>query len=64
MYIHTSAKQARRFKAREDRLMLEICGKAAGHMIKLGSYCAMNPLALNNKNKKILPVFWKHNLKA
>jgi hypothetical protein len=24
----------------------------------------MNPLALNNKNKKILPVFWKHNLKA
>jgi hypothetical protein len=44
--------------------MLELCGKAAGHMIKPGAYCAMNPHTLNKKNKKILPVFWKHNLKA
>jgi hypothetical protein len=64
MYIHTSAKQAPGFKAREERQMLELCGNAARQMIKPGTYRAMNPRALNKKNKKILPVFWKHNLKA
>jgi hypothetical protein len=66
MYIHTSAKQAPGFKAWKDRLTMELCGNAAGQMIKSGTYCALNFLAPNNRNKnnKILPIFWQHNLKA
>jgi len=64
-YIHRSAKQAPGFKAWKDRLTLVLCGNAAGYMIKRGVvYRAKNPRAFKNKNKKILPVFWQHNLKA
>lgn len=33
-YIHKSARQAPGFKAMKDRLILVLCGNAAGHMIK------------------------------
>ena len=63
-YIHKSAKQTPGFKAWKDRLTLVLCGNEAGHMIRPGVvYRAKNPRALK-KNKKSLPVFWQHNLKA
>jgi len=64
-HMHKSAKQAPVFRAWKDRLTLVLCGKAARHMIKPGVvYCKKNVRALRNKNKKFLPVFWQHNLKA
>jgi hypothetical protein len=63
LYIHTSV-EAPGFKAWEEGLMLEICGNADRYMIQPDPYCAMNPHTLNNKNKKLLPVFLKHDLKS
>ena len=63
--MHKSAKQMPGFKAWKDRLTPVLCGNAAGHIIKPGTvYLAKNLYALNNKNKKFLPIFWQHNLKA
>ena len=45
-------------------MTLLLCGNTARHMIKPSVvYHAKNPHALK-KNKKFLPVFWQHNLKA
>jgi len=63
-YIHKSAKLAPGFKAWKDRLMLVLCGNAARLVIKPGIYRVKNPRTLKNKNKKFLPIFWQHNLKA
>ncbi|XP_064111482.1 tigger transposable element-derived protein 1-like [Macrobrachium nipponense] len=53
------------FKAQKDRVILLMCGNAAGFMLKPGLiYKAANPRALKNKNKALLPVFWMHNPKA
>ncbi|KFD66060.1 hypothetical protein M514_21736 [Trichuris suis] len=64
-YIRKSAKRGPGFKAFEDRVTLVLCGSAAGRMIKPRViYGAKNPRAINNKNKKHLPVFWQHNRNA
>ena len=52
-YSHKSAKQAPGFKAWKDKLMLVLCGNAAGHMIKPDIvYRAKNPCGLKKKKKK------------
>ncbi|KAM9365930.1 tigger transposable element-derived protein 1-like [Pholidichthys leucotaenia] len=53
------------FKAHKDRVTLLMCGNAAGFMLKPGLiYKALNPRALKNKNKALLPVYWMSNKKA
>ncbi|XP_067133880.1 tigger transposable element-derived protein 1-like [Centruroides vittatus] len=53
------------FKAHKDRVTLLMCGNAAGFMLKPGLiYKSLNPRALKNKNKALLPVYWMHNKKA
>ncbi|XP_068204631.1 tigger transposable element-derived protein 1-like [Palaemon carinicauda] len=53
------------YKAHKDRVTLIICGNAAGFMIKPGLiYKAKIPRVLKNKNKAILPVYWKSNAEA
>ncbi|KFD63304.1 hypothetical protein M514_24484, partial [Trichuris suis] len=64
-YTYKSAKRASGFKAFKDRVTLALCGNAEGHMIKPGLvYRAKNTHAIQNKNKKHLPVFWQHNRNA
>lgn len=49
-------------KAQKDRVMLLMCGNAAGFILKPGlPHNAANPRALKNKNKHLLPVFWMSN---
>ncbi|KAM9332718.1 tigger transposable element-derived protein 1-like [Pholidichthys leucotaenia] len=53
------------FKAHKDRVTLLMCGNAAGFMLKPGLiYKSLNPRALKNKNKALLPVYWMSNKKA
>ncbi|KAM9364931.1 tigger transposable element-derived protein 1-like [Pholidichthys leucotaenia] len=53
------------FKAHKDRVTLLMCGNAAGFMLKPGLiYKSLNPWALKNKNKALLPVYWMSNKKA
>ena len=53
------------FKAHKDRVTLVMCGNAAGFMLKPGLiYKSLNPRALKNKNKTLLPVYWMSNKKA
>ncbi|XP_068239656.1 tigger transposable element-derived protein 1-like [Palaemon carinicauda] len=53
------------FKAHKDRVTLLMCRNAVGFMLKPGLiYKSMNPRALKNKNKVLLPVFWMSNKKA
>ncbi|XP_068223545.1 tigger transposable element-derived protein 1-like [Palaemon carinicauda] len=48
-------------KAHKDRVTLLTCGNAADFMIKASLiYKSLNPLALKNKNKTLLPVYWMH----
>ncbi|XP_064089935.1 tigger transposable element-derived protein 1-like [Macrobrachium nipponense] len=53
------------FKAHKDRVTLLMCGNAAGLMLKPGLiYKSLNPHALKNKNKALLPVYWMSNKMA
>ena len=50
--------KAPRFKAQKDHVTLVSCGSAAGFMLKSGLvYKAVNPRALKDKNKNLLPVY-------
>ncbi|XP_064116376.1 tigger transposable element-derived protein 1-like [Macrobrachium nipponense] len=52
-------------KAHKDRVTLLMCGNATGFMLKPGLiYKLLNPRALKNKNKALLPVYWMSNKKA
>ncbi|XP_068222864.1 tigger transposable element-derived protein 1-like [Palaemon carinicauda] len=51
--------------AHKDRVTLLMCGNAAGFMVKPSLiYKSLNPQALKNKNKALLPVYWMSNKKA
>ncbi|XP_064100910.1 tigger transposable element-derived protein 1-like [Macrobrachium nipponense] len=53
------------FKAHKDRVTLIMCGNAAGFMLKPGLiYRDKNAVALKNKNKALLPMYWMHNSKT
>ncbi|XP_070614248.1 tigger transposable element-derived protein 1-like [Erythrolamprus reginae] len=64
-FIMKEEAKAPGFKAQKDRVTLVMCGNAAGFMVKPGLiYKSLNPRALKNKNKNVLPVYWMHNRKA
>ncbi|XP_068224655.1 tigger transposable element-derived protein 1-like, partial [Palaemon carinicauda] len=53
------------FKAHKNQVTLLMCGNTAGFMLKPGLiYKSMNPRALKNKNKALLPTYWMSNQKA
>ncbi|XP_013773530.1 tigger transposable element-derived protein 1-like [Limulus polyphemus] len=59
-------KVASGFKAAKDRLILLLCGKAAGgfKMKSLLIYHSLNPHPFKGLNKKMLPVHWTANKKV
>lgn len=65
-FISKSEKSAPGFKAAKDRITLLLCSNASGDcLIKpLMLYRSLNPRALKNQNKDLLPVFWRANKKA
>ncbi|XP_064103313.1 tigger transposable element-derived protein 1-like [Macrobrachium nipponense] len=65
MFLYKDEVKKPGFKAHKDRVTLLMCGNAAGFMLKPGLiYKSLNPCALKNKNKALLPVYWMSNKKA
>ncbi|XP_068214445.1 tigger transposable element-derived protein 1-like [Palaemon carinicauda] len=64
-FLYKDEMKKQGFKAHKDRITLLMCENAVGFMLKPGLiYKSMNPRALKNNNKALLPISWVSNKKA
>ena len=66
MFVSQRKSKAAGFKAAKDRVSLLLRANTEGDfMVKPMMLChSLNPRTLKNKNKQVLPVYWRANRKA
>ena len=65
-FISQRKSKAAGFKAAKDQVSLLLCANAGeDFMVKtMMLYHSLNPRALKNKNKQVLPMYWRANRKV